>query len=117
MDTIAVWSKGHIEVEDQVTGLLHEDQVTGLLHVTQQEQCVDLSRVAVHSWSYGGYMSIMCLAQRADFFKVAIAGAPVTMWEDYDTGYTERYLSRPTNIPVGYRESSVLAHAQKLPGG
>ena len=46
----------------------------------------DRARVAITGWSYGGYMSLMCLAQRPDVFKIAICGAPVTFWEAYDTG-------------------------------
>lgn len=53
---------------------------------------IDLSRVAVEGWSYGGYMALMCLARRPQIFKVAISGAPVTDWRLYDTAYTERLV-------------------------
>ncbi|KAG7260821.1 hypothetical protein CRUP_002444, partial [Coryphaenoides rupestris] len=69
-----------------------EDQVEGLQYVAERFNFVDLSRVAIHGWSYGGFLSLMGLIQRPNVFKVAIAGAPVTVWMAYDTGYTERYM-------------------------
>ena len=70
-----------------------EDHVEGLYYVAKElpegRDVIDLCRVAVHGWSYGGYLSLMALAQRPDVFKVALAGAPVTSWEEYDTGYRE----------------------------
>ena len=69
---------------------------------------LDLSRVAIHGWSYGGYLSLMGLIQYPSEFKVAIAGAPVTSWQLYDTGYTERYLDRPSIKPNGYKLGSIL---------
>eukprot|EP00043_Microstomoeca_roanoka_P017463 m.182234 g.182234 ORF g.182234 m.182234 type:complete len:359 (+) comp16639_c6_seq9:1753-2829(+) len=76
---------------------------------------IDLGRVAVHGWSYGGYLSLMCLAQRPDIFKAAIAGAPVTMWEGYDTGYTERYMALPSTHTSYYAQSSVVARVHDFP--
>lgn len=63
----------------------------------------------------GGYLSLMGLVQYADVFKVAIAGAPVTSWEYYDTGYTERYMDLPENNSAGYHAGSVLNYVQKFP--
>lgn len=57
----------------------------------------------------------MCLAQRPDFFKVAVSGAPVTMWEAYDTGYTERYMDTAENNPEGYQKGSVLHYVRGFP--
>jgi len=57
----------------------------------------------------------MCLAQRPDFFKMAVAGAPVTLWEAYDTGYTERYMDTKDNNPEGYKNGSVLNYASGFP--
>ena len=68
---------GQVEVQDQVL-LVQELVARGI---------TDPSRVAVTGWSYGGYLSLMCLAQAPEVFKIAIAGAPVTLWEHYDTGY------------------------------
>ncbi|XP_012987726.2 dipeptidyl peptidase 9 isoform X1 [Esox lucius] len=92
-----------------------EDQVEGLQYVSERFNFVDLSRVAIHGWSYGGFLSLMGLIQRPNVFKVAIAGAPVTVWMAYDTGYTERYMDTPENNQQGYEEGSVALHVDKLP--
>lgn len=60
-------------------------------------------------------MSLMGLVQHPDVFKVAIAGAPVTSWENYDTAYTERYMDLPQNNPAGYHAGSVLSYVNKFP--
>lgn len=91
------------------------DHVEVLQWLAQEKEYIDLSRVAIHGWSYGGYLSLMGLAQRPDIFKVAVAGAPVTSWELYDTGYTERYMGSPQDNPQGYRRGSVLSYISQLP--
>lgn len=96
---------GTIEVEEQVRGVNH----------LIKQGFVDPERVAVRGWSYGGYMALLCLSERPDFFKIAISGAPVSKWEAYDTGYTERYMDTPQNNPVGYKEGSVLERAKGFP--
>ncbi|KAI1891821.1 hypothetical protein AGOR_G00147690 [Albula goreensis] len=92
-----------------------EDQVEGLQYVADKYNFVDLSRVAIHGWSYGGFLSLMGLIHRPNVFKVAIAGAPVTVWMAYDTGYTERYMDVPENNQQGYEAGSVALHVDKLP--
>uniref|UniRef100_A0A673Y0L5 dipeptidyl-peptidase IV n=1 Tax=Salmo trutta TaxID=8032 RepID=A0A673Y0L5_SALTR len=92
-----------------------EDQVEGLQYVAEKYTFVDLSRVAIHGWSYGGFLSLMGLVHRPNVFKVAIAGAPVTVWMAYDTGYTERYMDLPENNQQGYEAGSVALHVDKLP--
>lgn len=91
------------------------DQVLGLQHLMKTEQFIDPARIGVTGWSYGGYLSLCFLAQRPDFFKVAIAGGPVTLWEAYDTGYTERYMDTPQNNPEGYSKGSVLNMVSGFP--
>ncbi|KAK6963499.1 dipeptidyl peptidase 8 [Biomphalaria glabrata] len=91
------------------------DQVEGLLWLASQNDFIDMSRVAIHGWSYGGYLSLMGLAQRGDIFKVAIAGAPVVSWELYDTGYTERYIGLPQSNPDVYKAGNVLTYIDMLP--
>ena len=76
---------------------------------------LDLSRVAIHGWSYGGYLSLMGLVQYPSEFKLAVAGAPITSWQLYDTGYTERYLDRPSSKPNGYKLGSILNFVGQLP--
>uniref|UniRef100_A0A667YSC5 dipeptidyl-peptidase IV n=1 Tax=Myripristis murdjan TaxID=586833 RepID=A0A667YSC5_9TELE len=92
-----------------------EDQVEGLHYVADKYKFVDLSRVAIHGWSYGGFLSLMGLIHKPSVFKVAIAGAPVTLWMAYDTGYTERYMDMPDNNQQAYESSSVALQVDKLP--
>lgn len=76
---------------------------------------MDMKRVAIHGWSYGGYLSLMGLVQFPCVFKLCIAGAPVTSWQQYDTGYTERYMDTPHNNPKGYSSGSVLSRVHDFP--
>ncbi|XP_034937846.1 dipeptidyl peptidase 9 [Chelonus insularis] len=91
------------------------DQVEVLKLLSEKLGYIDLNRVALHGWSYGGYLSLMGLIQYPEVFKLAIAGAPVTCWNLYDTGYTERYMDLPQNNYYGYANSSVLTYANKFP--
>ncbi|ALC47034.1 CG3744 [Drosophila busckii] len=91
------------------------DQVDALRIVADQLGYIDMERVAIHGWSYGGYLSLMGLVQYPDVFKVAIAGAPVTNWEYYDTGYTERYMDLPQCNEAGYTAGSVLNFVHLFP--
>ena len=63
---------------------------------------MDLARVGIFGWSYGGYLSAMavCRAPYQALFRCAVAGAPVTSWDGYDTHYTERYMGLPQVRPV-----------------
>ncbi|CAG8493863.1 6886_t:CDS:2 [Ambispora leptoticha] len=92
-----------------------EDQIAGLQYLADRNMGVDLDRVAITGWSYGGYLSLMALAQYPQVFKIAIAGAPVTQWELYDTAYTERYMGLPSENVEGYRKGNVLNWADKFP--
>lgn len=77
---------------------------------------VDKKRIGIWGWSYGGYISSMVILNGADYFKAAIAVAPVTSWRYYDNIYTERYMGTPQNNPEGYKESSPITSASKLKG-
>ncbi|KAL3885529.1 hypothetical protein ACJMK2_025581 [Sinanodonta woodiana] len=92
-----------------------EEQVEGLKWLASNVDFIDLSRVAIHGWSYGGYLSLMGLAQRSDIFKVAIVGAPVVDWALYDTGYTERYMDTPDNNRRGYQCGAVTSYVDNFP--
>ncbi|PSN50155.1 Dipeptidyl peptidase 8 [Blattella germanica] len=91
------------------------DQVEVLQWLADSLGYIDMNRVAIHGWSYGGYLSLMALAQHPDIFKLAIAGAPVTSWSLYDTGYTERYMDLPENNQQGYRTGSILTYVNQFP--
>jgi len=90
------------------------DQVTGLRSLGAQYPEMDLSRVGVTGWSFGGYFAAMATMRRPDVFRCGIAGAPVITWENYDTFYTERYLGLPQTDSEAYKVSSVLSYAAKL---
>jgi len=97
---------GHIEVDDQVDG------VRWLV----AHGLADAARVGMYGWSYGGYMATISLARAPETFKVAVAGAPVTHWDGYDTHYTERYMGTPQSNPHGYAASSVISHVASITG-
>jgi len=97
---------GDIEVRDQVSG------VTYLI----DNGLADPANVGIYGWSYGGYISLMCLAKAPDIFKLAISGAPVTSWEYYDTHYTERYMGHPNHNTENFKESSVLKYVSNIRG-
>ena len=97
---------GHVELDDQIAGV----------RWAIEEGLADPDRVAIYGWSYGGYMSLMALAMAPDVFKAAVAGAPVTHHDGYDTHYTEHYMGTPADNPDGYERSSVLTHAHNIRG-
>lgn len=77
---------------------------------------VDAQRIGVQGWSYGGYMSSLCILKGAAQFKAAIAVAPVTNWRYYDSIYTERYMQTPQENEEGYDDNSPINHVGKLEG-
>jgi len=91
-----------------------EDQVAGLRALGERFPEMDLDRVGIFGWSFGGYFSAMAVMQRPDVFHAGVAGAPVADWRDYDTHYTERYIGLPQENEHGYTHGSVLTHAPRL---
>lgn len=77
---------------------------------------IDKERIGIFGWSYGGYMSTLCITKGADYFKTAIAVAPVTTWRYYDNVYTERFMRTPQENPKGYDDNSPINHVDKLKG-
>ncbi|GAA3741348.1 S9 family peptidase [Salinactinospora qingdaonensis] len=90
------------------------DQVAALHDAAERFGELDLSRVAIRGWSFGGYLAALAVLRRPDVFHAAIAGAPVTDWKLYDTHYTERYLGLPQEQPDHYATSSLLDEAAGL---
>lgn len=86
-----------------------EDQLAGIRWLAAQDY-VDPHRIGVFGWSYGGYMTLMLLAQAPELIKAGVAVAPVTDWLWYDTHYTERYMDLPARNPEGYRLGNVLTY-------
>ncbi len=98
---------------DLATGVL-DDQVAALHAAAEQHPELDLTRVAMRGWSFGGYLSALAVMKRPDVFHAGIAGAPVTEWRLYDTCYTERYLGDPNERPDVYDANSLLPLAPEL---
>ncbi len=90
------------------------DQVDALHAMAARHRELDLARVGIFGWSFGGYVSTIAAALRPDVFHCAIAGAPVSDWALYDTAYTERYLKLPSENVEGYKHGSALTHAGAL---
>ncbi|EOR72363.1 peptidase [Thermobifida fusca TM51] len=92
-----------------------EDQVAAL-HAAPEAFGVrlDLTKVGIRGWSFGGYLAALAVLRRPDVFHAAVAGAPVTDWRLYDTHYTERYLGHPDDDPECYERESLLVDAPKL---
>ena len=91
-----------------------EDQVDALHAAAERFGFLDLSRVGIRGWSFGGYLAAMAVLRRPDVFHAAVAGAPVTDQSLYDTAYTERYLGTPEEEPEAYRRNSLLDDAPNL---
>ena len=97
---------GQIEMKDQMKGV---DYLRTLPYV-------DINRLGVHGWSYGGYMTISLMTNYPDVFKVGVAGGPVIDWKWYEVMYGERYMGTPENNPEGYAKCSLITKAKDLKG-
>ena len=97
---------GQIEMQDQMKGV---DYLRTLPYV-------DMDRLGVHGWSFGGFMTISLMTNYPDVFKVGVAGGPVIDWKWYEVMYGERYMGTPENNPEGYARTSLLAKAKNLKG-
>jgi len=88
--------------------------VQALTDLAEKLPDLDLNRVGIHGWSFGGYLAALAVLERPDVFHVAVSGAPVTDWTLYDTAYTERYLGTPQENPEKYERISLIPKAHKL---
>ena len=91
-----------------------EDQVDGLHAAADRYPFLDLTRVAIRGWSFGGFLAAMAVLRRPDVFHAAVSGAPVTDGELYDTHYTERYLGLPDTEIEAYARYRLLDDAPNL---
>ncbi len=101
-------------IRDEFATVALADQVEALHGVADLVPDLDLTRVAILGWSFGGYLAALAVLRRPDVFHAAVAGAPVTDWRLYDTFYTERYLGHPDEAPDVYDRNSLLADAPAL---
>lgn len=92
-----------------------DDQIKGVEYLKSLPY-VDANRLAVHGWSYGGFMTTSLMLRHPGVFTTGVAGGPVTDWKYYEIMYGERYMDSPTDNPEGYAESSTLKYAKDLKG-
>ena len=97
---------GQIEMQDQMKGV---DYLRTLPYV-------DMNRLGVHGWSFGGFMTISLMTNYPDVFKVGAAGGPVIDWKWYEVMYGERYMGTPENNAEGYAKTSLISKAGNLKG-
>jgi dipeptidyl-peptidase-4 len=98
---------------DLATKIL-EDQIAVLHELPNLVPCADTTRVGIRGWSFGGYLAALAVLRAPNLFHAAVAGAPVTKWDLYDTHYTERYMGNPQVRPEDYESTSLVAHAHLL---
>lgn len=97
---------GTVEMEDQLSGV----------EFLKSLSYVDSNRLAVHGWSFGGFMTTSLMLRNAGVFQVGVAGGPVTDWKYYEIMYGERYMDRPEQNAKGYETASLFTHAGNLKG-
>ena len=97
---------GTVEMEDQLSGV---EYLKSLPYV-------DANRLAVHGWSFGGFMTTSLMLRHPDVYQVGVAGGPVTDWKYYEIMYGERYMDRPDENEKGYEQASLMTHAGNLKG-
>ncbi len=97
---------GTVEVADQLEGVKY----------LKSQSFVDSDRMAVHGWSYGGFMTTALMTKAPGTFKVGVGGGPVIDWSLYEIMYTERYMDTPEDNPEGYKNSNLLNFADQLKG-
>ncbi|GIG70395.1 S9 family peptidase [Phytomonospora endophytica] len=98
---------------DKATPVL-ADQVAALRELGRQRPELDLTRVGIRGWSFGGYLAALAVLRRPDVFHAAVSGAPVTDMRMYDSHWQERHLGHPDEHPEAYDHSSLIADAPKL---
>jgi dipeptidyl-peptidase-4 len=98
---------------DLATKIL-DDQIEVLRELPTLVPCADTTRVGIRGWSFGGYLAALAVLRAPDMFHAAVAGAPVTKWDLYDTHYTERYMGNPHTHAADYEATSLVAHAHLL---
>ena len=97
---------GQVEMQDQMKGV---EYLKSLPYV-------DMNRLGVHGWSFGGFMTISLMTNYPDVFKVGVAGGPVIDWKWYEVMYGERYMGTPQDNPEGYAKASLIDKAKNLKG-
>ena len=92
-----------------------EDQLAGVNYLKKLPY-VDATRIGVHGWSFGGFMTTSLMSRNPGVFKVAVGGGPVIDWSMYEVMYTERYMDTPETNPDGFKKSSLYQYIGNLKG-
>jgi dipeptidyl-peptidase-4 len=108
-----------LEFEQAVHGdlgiLETEDQMKGVAHLSSLPY-IDSDRMAIHGWSFGGFMTLNLMLRHPEVFKVGVAGGAVTDWRFYEIMYTERYMDEPKDNAAGYEATRMPVLADRLEG-
>ncbi|MCB0733373.1 MAG: DPP IV N-terminal domain-containing protein [Flavobacteriales bacterium] len=102
-------------VHRQLGTLEMQDQLTGLSWL-KKNNWVDSTRMGIHGWSFGGFMTTSMMTRNPGVFKVGVAGGPVIDWTYYEVMYTERYMDTPEENPVGFKNNNLLNYVGDLEG-
>ncbi len=97
-------------------GIIESDDMAAAAQYLKKLSFVAPDKIGIWGWSFGGYLSAMCLLRYPKVFRLAVSVAPVSDWRLYDTIYTERYMDTPQNNPEGYQQTSLLTYAANLEG-
>ena len=97
---------GQVEMQDQMMGV----------EFLKKQPYVDMDRLGVHGWSFGGFMTISLMTNYPNIFKVGVAGGPVIDWKWYEVMYGERYMGTPEDNQEGYAKTSLISKAKNLKG-
>jgi dipeptidyl-peptidase-4 len=97
---------GTVEMEDQMTGV----------EFLKSLPYVDSNRMAIHGWSFGGFMTTSMMLRNPGVFNVGVAGGPVTDWKFYEVMYGERYMDQPQENPEGYENNALTKYTRNLIG-
>jgi dipeptidyl-peptidase-4 len=97
---------GKLEIADQMKGV----------KMLKSLGYVDSTRIGVHGWSYGGFMTTSLMLKKPDVFEVGVAGGPVIDWKYYEVMYGERYMDTPQDNPRGYRQANLKNYVSRLDG-
>lgn len=97
---------GTVEIEDQMKGVEY----------LKSKSFVDTTRMGIHGWSFGGFMTMSMMSRNPGVFKAGVAGGPVIDWSYYEVMYTERYMDTPEQNPEGYEANNLINHIDDLEG-
>ncbi len=100
-------------IHRRLADVILTDQVDALAALAEKHSDLDLGRVAIRGWSFGGWLAGLGVLRRPDVYRCGVVGAPVSDWTLYDTAYTERYLGLPADTGDVYSHCSLVELADE----